>query len=139
MNEATIISYIVSRWIIWLIICILLSVFFVIFSFISRIKKYRWWILVLGLLLTIYISIPTITGIMDIKEEAYVIEHVNYYRSNATTTRNRLIASQNIQITTPDGKTLVLRGATQDFPYGELSGTIIYAKRSKIAISFVPD
>ena len=76
---------------------------------------------------------------MDIKEEAYVIEHVNYYRSNATTTRNRLIASQNIQITTPDGKTLVLRGATQDFPYGELSGTIIYAKRSKIAISFVPD
>ena len=54
-------------------------------------------------------------------------------------TRNELIASENIQVTLSDGRTLILKGADSEFPYGKFTGTIIYAKRSKIAIDFIPD
>ena len=139
MNDATVISYIISRWIGWIIIFILLSVLFVVFTFIPNVKKYRWWLAIPIAMFTIYAAIPTVSGLMDICNQSYISESVTYYRLNAAATRNGLIASENIQVTLSDGRTLILKGADSEFPYGKFTGTIIYAKRSKIAIDFIPD
>ena len=139
MNDTVVMSYIISRWIGWLVISILLSIIFIIFSSIAHIKKFRSWILILFVLLTLYTSIPTITGIMDIKQQSYITEQVIYSRSDPSKTRNNSIASESIQITASDRHTVILKGATRQFPYGEFTGTITYAKRSKIVISFIPD
>ena len=80
-----------------------------------------------------------IAGIIDITQEAYITEQVHYYRSDASNTRNSLVASESIQVTTPSGSTIILKGATRHFPYGKYTGTVTYAKNSRIVISFVPD
>ena len=139
MNDKVVISYIISRWIGWIIIFALLCIVFMVFTFIPIVKKYRLWLILPLMLFTIYALIPTISGILDISQQSYISEEATYYRSNKEDTRNQLIASENIQITFSDGQTLVLKGATSDFPYGEYSGIIIYAKNSKIVIDFIPD
>ena len=139
MNDAVVISYIISRWIGWIIIFALLGILFATFSFFPGVKKYRWWLFAPLILFSIYALIPTISGIVDISQQSYISETVSYYRSNEDDTRNSLIASESIQITFSDGETLILKGATSDFPRGKFTGTITYAKRSKIAIDFVPN
>ena len=139
MNDNVVISYIISRWIGWIIIFALLCVVFLVFSFIPTVKKYRLWLVLPLILFTIYALIPTISGILDISQQSYISEEATYYRSNKEDTRNQLIASENIQITFSDGRTLLLKGATSDFPYGKHYGTVTYAKNSKIIIDFIPD
>lgn len=139
MNDNVVISYIISRWIGWLIVFVLLLIVFIIFSLIPNKKKYRYLLIIPVILFTIYAAIPTVSGLIDISQQSYITESVTYYRSSKANTRNGLIASENIQVTFPSGKTLILKGATSDFPYGKSTGTITYAKRSKIAISFTPD
>lgn len=139
MNDNVVISYIISRWLGWIIIFALLCVVFIVFSFIPTVKKYRLWLILPLMLFTIYALIPTISGILDISQQSYISEEATYYRSNKEDTRNQLIASENIQITFSDGRTLLLKGATSDFPYGEHYGTVTYAKNSKIIIDFIPD
>ena len=139
MNDNVVISYIISRWLGWIIIFALLCVVFIVFSFIPTVKKYRLWLILPLMLFTIYALIPTISGIWDMSQQSYISEEVTYYRSNKEDTRNQLIASENIQITFSDGRTLLLKGATTDFPYGEHYGTVTYAKNSKIIIDFIPD
>lgn len=139
MNESVVISYIISRWIIWAIVLILLIVFFVVFSFVKSIRKYRWWTLILLILFTIYIFVPTVQGIMDIQNNSYITEHVEYYRAEESNTRNSLVASDTIQITLSNGSVIFLRGPRNDLPYGKCTGNVTYSKRSKIVIDFVPD
>ena len=139
MNDNVVISYIISRWLGWIIIFALLCVVFIVFSFIPTVKKYRLWLILPLMLFAIYALIPTISGILDISQQSYISEEATYYRSNKEDTRNQLIASENIQITFSDGRTLLLKGATSDFPYGEHYGTVTYAKNSKIIIDFIPD
>lgn len=139
MNDNVVISYIISRWLGWIIIFALLCVVFIVFSFIPTVKKYRLWLILPLMLFTIYALIPTISGILDISQQSYISEEATYYRSNKEDTRNQLIASENIQITFSDGRTLLLKGATSDFPYGEHYGTVTYAKNSKIIIDFILD
>ena len=119
MNDNVVISYIISRWLGWIIIFALLCVVFIVFSFIPTVKKYRLWLILPLMLFAIYALIPTISGILDISQQSYISEEATYYRSNKEDTRNQLIASENIQITFSDGRTLLLKGATSDFPYGE--------------------
>jgi hypothetical protein len=123
----------------WVIVLVVLGIFFVIFSFINSIKKYRWWILMLFLIFTAYVTFPTIQGVIDIIHNSYVTCTAEYYRSDEANTRNSLIATESVQITNHEGKTVILKGATQDFPRGRYTGTVTYAKRSKIIISFVPN
>ena len=139
MGDNAVVSYIISRWLLWIIVLIILVAFFVVFSLIQRIKKYRWILLVPLLLLTIYVAIPTVQGLTDISQGSYVTEQVQYYRADEAGTRNSITASQTVQITTSDGKTIILRGADNNFPYGELSGIVTYAKRSRVIVDFVPD
>lgn len=139
MNGSVVISYIISRWIIWVIMLVVLGILFVIFSFVKSIKRSRWWILVLFLIFTAYVTIPTIQGVIDIVHNSYVTCRVEYYRSDEANTRKSLIATETVQITTHEGKTIILKGATQDCPYGGHIGTVTYAKRSRIIISFVSD
>lgn len=139
MNNSAVMSYIISKWVIWIIVFILLLVIFIAFSFIKSIRQYRWWTLVLLTLITIYVSIPTIQGVMDIKNESYVTEYVEYYRSDESNTRNSLVASDSIQITLGDGSYLILKGARTDLPYGKYKGTVTYSLRSKIIVDFIPD
>ena len=139
MNDNVVISYIISRWLGWIIIFALLCVVFIVFSFIPTVKKYRLWLILPLMLFAIYALIPTISGILDISQQSYISEEATYYRSNKEDTRNQLIASENIQITFSDGRTLLLKGATSDFPYGEHYGTVTYAKNSKIIIDFIQD
>ena len=137
MNASVVISYLVSRWIMWLVVIIILSILFIVFSLVKNIKKYRWWILLAFLIVSAYVAVPTIQGVIDISHNSYVTETVEYYRSNESNTRNSVIAAQSVQITTSGGKTVILKGATQNFPYGRYTGTVTYSKRSKIIISFV--
>ena len=139
MNDNVVISYIISRWIGLIILFALLGILFIIFSFIPDTKKYRCFLIIPIILFAIYAMIPTIFGIIDISQQSYISESISYYRDNEENTRNQLIASENIQITFSDGKTLILKGATSNFPYGKFTGRITYAKRSKIVIDFVPD
>lgn len=139
MNASVVISYIISRWIMWAIILVVLSILFVIFPFVKNIKKYRWWIFLMFLIVTAYVALPTIQGVMDITHNSYVTETVEYYRSDEADTRNSLIATETIQITTSDGKTVILKGATEAIPHGRYTGTVTYAKRSRIIISFNPN
>ncbi|MGM9645270.1 MAG: hypothetical protein ACI3XS_01075 [Eubacteriales bacterium] len=139
MGDNAVISYIISRWLLWIIVLIILIAVFVVFSLIQRIKKYRWILLVPLLLLTIYIAIPTVQGLTDISQGSYITEQVQYYRADEANTRNSITASQTVQITTADGKTVILRGADNSFPYGEFSGIVTYAKRSRVIVDFVPD
>lgn len=139
MNHSTVISYIITRWVLWVIMLIILGIVFIVFSHIAKIKKFRWWILVLLILVTIYVSVPTVQGILDITQNSYCIEYVEYYRADESNTRNQLLASESIQITTANGQTITLKGAGNDLPYGKLKGVITYAKRSKIVVSFEPD
>ena len=97
------------------------------------------WLILPLILFTIYALIPTVSGIVDISQQSYISEPVSYYRSSEDDTRNQLIASENIQITFSNGETLILKGATSDFPYGKFSGMITYAEKSKIVIDFIPD
>ena len=139
MNESVVLSYIISRWIMWLVVLVILGILFVGFSVVGSVKKYRFWILALFLIFTAYVIIPTIQGIIDVSQDSYVTCTVEYYRSDAANTRNSLIAEETVQVTTQEGKTVILKGATGDFLYGRYTGTVTYAKRSKIIISFVPD
>lgn len=86
--------------------------------------------------MTIYVSVPTIQGVMDIKNGSYITEYVEYYRSDESNTRNSLVASESIQITLNDGTTLILKGARKDLPYGRHTGYVTYAERSKVIIEF---
>ena len=139
MNDAAIISYIVSRWMGWAILSFLLGVLFLISSFCSEAKKYRWWLLIALLLYTvIYAVIPTFRGIMDISQQSYISETVTYHRSSQKYSNN-FTELEKIEIILSDGQTLILTGATSEFPYGEFVGTITYSERSKVAISFIPD
>lgn len=138
MNDSVVISHIISRWIIWVIVFILLLVIFIAFSFVKSLREHRWWTLILLVLMTMYASIPTIQGLLDIKNDSYVTEFVEYYRSDASNTRNSLVASNSIQITLNDGDTLILKGARNDLPYGKYTGYVTYAKRSKIIVDFIP-
>ena len=139
MNDSVVISYIISRWVLWGIVLILLLAIFMVFSFAKSIRQYRWWTFILLALMTIYVSIPTIQGLMDIKNDSYITEYVEYYRSDESNTRNSLVASESIQITLNDGNTLILKGAQNDMPYGKYTGYVTYAKRSKIIVNFAPD
>ena len=139
MNDNAVISYIASRWILWIILLIIASVIFIIFSLIPSIKKNRFYIVALFVLLTIFIAVPTIQAVIDITQKSYITEKVEYYRSDPSNTRNSIIASESVQVTGANGKTLVLIGAGKDFPYGKFTGNVTYAKRSKIIISFVKE
>ena len=139
MNNSVVISHIISKWVIWVIVFIILLAIFIVFSFVKSIRHYRWWTFVLLALMTIYVSIPTIQGVMDIKNDSYITEHVEYYRADESNTRNSLVASDSIQITLNDGSTLILKGAQNDLPCGKYTGYVTYAKRSKIIVDFVPD
>ena len=90
-------------------------------------------------LITVYEAVPTIQGLLDIKNDSYVTEHVEYYRASESNTHNNLAASESVQITLDDESTLILRGAFSNMPRGRYTGTVTYAKRSKIIIDFVPD
>ena len=137
MNASVVISYLVSRWIMLLIIFILLSILFIIFSLVKNIKKYRWWIFLAFLIVSAYVTVPTIQGAIDISCNSYVTEIVDYYRSGEENTGNSIIAAETVQITNSEGKTVILKGATQNFPYGRYTGTVTYSKTSKIIISFI--
>lgn len=139
MNDNVVISYIASRWIVWIILLIIASVIFIIFSFISSIKKIRSYIVALFVLVAIFITVPTIQAVIDITQKSYITEKVEYYRSDPSNTRNNIIASESVQVTGANGKTLILIGAGKDFPYGKFTGNVTYAKRSKIIISFVKE
>lgn len=139
MNDTVVISHIISKWVIWVIVLILLLAVFIVFSFVKSIRQYRWWTFVLLALMTIYVSVPTIQGLMDVKNDSYITEYVEYYRSDESNTRNSLVASDSIQITLNDGNTLILKGARNDLPYGKYTGHVTYAERSKIIVDFVPD
>lgn len=136
MNNSVVISHIISKWVIWVIVLILLLTIFIVFSCIKSIRRYRWWTFTLLALMTIYVSVPTIQGVMDIKNGSYITEYVEYYRSDESNTRNSLVASESIQITLNDGTTLILKGARKDLPYGRHTGYVTYAERSKVIIEF---
>ena len=136
MNDSVVLSHIISKWVIWVIVLIILLAIFIMFSVIKSIRQYRWWVFVLLTLMTVYVSIPTIQGVMDIKNNSYITEHVEYYRADESNTRNSLVASESIQITLNDGTTLILKGARKDLPYGRHTGYVTYAERSKVIIEF---
>ncbi len=139
MNDTTVISYILTRWMLWLIIFFILSALFAMYSFIKRVKKYRWLLVLPLLLYTIYAAIPTINGFIDISQDSYITQSVSYYRPSEANTRGSLTASESIQVTLSTGETLTLKCGDTNFPYGRYTGVIVYAQRSKIAISFTPD
>ena len=139
MNDSVIISHIISKWVIWVIVLVLLLALFLLFSLIRSIRRYRWWTFALLALMTVYVAIPTVQGLLDIKNDSYITAYVAYYRDDASNTRNSLVASDSIQITLNDGSTLILKGARRDLPYGKYAGQVTYAKRSKIIIDFLPD
>lgn len=139
MNNSVVMAYIISLWIVWGIVLILLLILFAVFSFIKPIRRYRWWTLVLISLFTIYVAVPTVQGYMDIKNNSYVTEHVEYYRAEKSNTRNSFVAADSIQITLDSGRTVILKGPQNDMPFGKCTGVITYAKRSKITVAFVPD
>lgn len=134
-----VITYIVTKWIMWVIVSILLFALFLVFSFVKSIRRSRWLVLVAMALITVYEAVPTIQGLLDIKNDSYVTEHVEYYRASESNTHNNLAASESVQITLDDGSYLILRGAFSNMPRGRYTGTVTYAKRSKIIIDFVPD
>ena len=139
VGDSVVISYIIAIWILWLIALILLIALFVVFSLVKSIRRYRWSVLIPLFLVTVFVSVPTILGLLDVKNDSYVTEHVAYYRADESNTHNNIAASDAIQITFDDGSYLILRGARNSLPYGRYTGTVTYAKRSKIIISFVPD
>ena len=139
LNDATVITYILSRWIGWVIVFALLSILFIIYSFIPKVKKYRWLIILPLLIYTVYTAIPTINGFIDISQDSYITQSVSYYRPSEANTRGALTASESIQVTLSSGETLTLKCGDTNFPYGRYTGVIVYAQRSKIAIGFTPD
>ena len=139
MGDAVVLSYIITRWIMWAMVLVLLLALFLVFTFVKSIRRHRGWILVLVALVTLYVAVPTIQGVMDMSGDSYITEHVRYYRSDASNTRNKVTASESIQVTLEDGRTLILIGAQSDMPYGRYTGQVTYAERSKVIIDFVPD
>lgn len=139
MNDSVVISHIISKWVLWVIVLIVLLAIFIVFSFVKSVRQYRWWTFVLLAIVTLYVFIPTIQGVMDIKNNSFITEYAEYYRSDKSNTRNSLVASDSIQITLSDGSTLILKGARNDLPYGKYTGYVTYAKQSKIIVDFVPD
>ncbi|MBQ6569839.1 MAG: hypothetical protein IJL87_06255 [Clostridia bacterium] len=74
--------------------------------------------------------------IADIKQQAFITEHVKYGHYNDSF---RVLHKEYVYIENDSGKSKTLIEAPPDCPYGDYEGLVTYAKHSKIFLDFVPD
>lgn len=141
MEDAVVIAYIVSRWVLWMFMFLVCVILFTLFSLKKSLRRYRGWILAMTALITVYAAVPAVQGLRDIRCQSYVTVHAEYFRDQETHSivPGSLVANDLIQIT-PDGwDTITLKGTRSGLPFGKHSGTVMYAQYSKVILTFLSD
>ncbi len=137
-------SHMVAVVFVNLLLLAFLALLFLVFSKVKILKRFKakFLILVLMAAVTILTAFEIIPMIIDVNQQSILtVENVKYLREYSSLYRSGL-NNHRIIITFPEGYSIKLKfieGGEEKTPYGEYTGTVIYAKNSKQMLYFFFD